>query len=94
MKYVKTQKKASKINSKQKFVGILLLIFTFMILVRLGYNKHGFIIKDKLVDEAKETFFVTNEKSITGKNDPCKSEEMHDIVIGLFINKYEFGLDI
>ncbi len=22
-----------------------------------------------------------------------KSEEMHDIVIGLFINKYEFGLD-
>ena len=23
-----------------------------------------------------------------------KSEEMHDIVIGLFINKYEFGLDI
>ena len=23
-----------------------------------------------------------------------KSEEMHDIVIGLFINRYEFGLDI
>ena len=23
-----------------------------------------------------------------------KSEEMHDLVIGLFINKYEFGLDI
>lgn len=23
-----------------------------------------------------------------------KSEEMHDIAIGLFINRYEFGLDI
>lgn len=23
-----------------------------------------------------------------------KSEEMHDIVIGIFINKYEFGIDI
>ena len=23
-----------------------------------------------------------------------KSEEMHDIVLGLFINRYEFGLDI
>lgn len=23
-----------------------------------------------------------------------KSEEMHDLVIGLFINRYEFGLDI
>ena len=45
--------------------------------------------------ERKHLTLRTRIKRLARKN-ICfsKSEEMHDIVIGLFINRHEFGLDI
>ncbi|WP_346016770.1 IS1 family transposase [Chroococcidiopsis sp. CCMEE 29] len=61
----------------------------------LPTNKHGMGKRKTQKIEHKHLNLRTRIKRLARKT-ICfsKSEEMHDLVIGLFINHYEFGLNV
>ena len=61
----------------------------------LPKDKHGIDKKKTQRIEQKHTNLRTRIKRLQRKT-ICfsKSEEMHDLVIGLFINRYEFGINL